>query len=83
MDILPTASVAQRDNTHKFIYYMQRKHYTLISVGPLLVVTGSPLATPQALYHLHHGLVIGPALKARQTLHGPWWESNHQPPAPE
>jgi hypothetical protein len=41
--------------------YMQRKHYTLISVVPKL--RKSTVILPgQALYHSHHGLVAGLAL---------------------
>ena len=45
-------------------YCMQRKHYTLISVGPALLKS-----TGQALYHSHHGLVDSPAFQSVGAVH--------------
>ena len=70
MCILLPPSATYGYYTHMMIsYYMQRKHYTLISVGPTL--QKSTLILPgQALYHSHHGLVAGPASQSHGTAHG-------------
>ena len=48
---------------------MQREHYTLISVGPVLLKFTERLPG-RTLYHLHHGLVDGPAFRSVGTAHG-------------
>jgi hypothetical protein len=70
MCILLPPSATCRYYTHVMISnYVQRKQYTLFSVGPTL--RKSTLILPgQALYHSHHGLVASPASQFHGAAHG-------------